>query len=490
MEFNTFTFAFYVVAALGVYRALPTWRTRKVFLLVASYVFYAAWDPPLILLLWSMTLVSWLLARAIGNTDRKLKSRRRALVISMLVVSLGVLSYFKYSRLLLATFADLASTVGIELSVPRTSIALPLGVSFFTFETLSYAVDIYRRATKPAKLLDYCLFVAFFPHLVAGPIIRAADLIPQFESAEGPRPKPGTFAGGLVLVLFGMFAKVVLADTFLSRVVNPAFEDLSGIGMFDAWSIAICFTGQVFFDFAGYSMIAIGTAQLFGLWLPTNFNFPFGSLGFTDFWTRWHMTLSAWIRDYLYFPLSISSLKALRSRLPRDVYNRFQFLGSVYAVMVTMFLAGLWHGASWTMALMGLTYGALLMCEHVLRKVSPNPGRRLGRLAVPVGAIVTFLAVCIPMTMFRSPDMNALTTMVGAMLGGSPELARDLSRPLVIGLLIIAATLAVHIAFREKGFVKLLDGMSPRVRVGLYAVVLALLIVCDQPDIDFIYFAF
>jgi alginate O-acetyltransferase complex protein AlgI len=252
----------------------------------------------------------------------------------------------------------------------------------------------------------------------------------------------------------------------------------------------VCFTGQVFFDFAGYSMIALGVAQLLGFWLPVNFNFPFGSVGITDFWTRWHITLSNWIRDYLYFPLSISALKSLRSRLRRDLYHRLQFLASVYAVILTMFLAGLWHGASWTMAIMGLTFGGLLMTEHIIRKVTVNPGRPFGRLAVPLGALVTFLAITIPMAMFRAPDMHALTTIVGAMLYGTPTFHRHFDAPLAIGLGIIAITVVVHTTFRNKGFQGLLRLLPPSVRIGLYAITFALLLVCDQPNIGFIYFAF
>ena len=227
MEFNTFTFAVYLIVCLTVYYALPTWPARKVFLLVASYGFYAAWNPPLIVLLWFMTFSSWAIARWIANTNKKQSSKRKALVLLMIVIGLAVLFYFKYSQFLLNTVSDLAAIVGIDYTPPRVHIALPLGISFFTFETLSYTVDVYRRAAKPAKLFDYCVFVAFFPHLVAGPIIRAAELLPQIDRPE--RDNPTMIPGGLVLVLFGMFSKVVLADTFLSRVVNPAFENVANV---------------------------------------------------------------------------------------------------------------------------------------------------------------------------------------------------------------------------------------------------------------------
>lgn len=300
MVFNSLTFLlfFAVVTALH-YVPLP-WRTRKANLLLASYLFYAAWNPPFVLLLWFSTMVDWYLAGRIHqSTD---DHRRRWLLSLSILTNLGLLGYFKYGYFVLNNLVGVLSAAGIEYRPADLDIILPIGISFYTFQTLSYTIDVYRRRLTPGKsFLDYALYVTFFPQLVAGPIVRAGEFLPQCLT---PRRATGSqFGWGLILLVVGLFQKVVLADTLLSPVVDKVYGAGSGIGTIEAWIGTLAFSGQIFFDFAGYSTCAIGVAMCLGFSLPDNFRYPYGAIGFSEFWQRWHISLSSWLRDYLYVPL-------------------------------------------------------------------------------------------------------------------------------------------------------------------------------------------
>jgi alginate O-acetyltransferase complex protein AlgI len=326
MLFNSLTFVVFFAAVLLAYRVLGNWNAKKAMLLVASYVFYGAWNPPFVALLAISTLVDWFVAKHMA-LEEDVHIRRRLLVISLLV-NLGFLGFFKYGGFLLENFVALMASFGVDYKPAAPSIVLPVGISFYTFQTLSYTLDIYRRRLKPARsFLDFALFVSFFPQLVAGPIVRAADFLPQ--CVDERRTEARAFGWGLFLMTLGLFEKVVLADGLLAGTADSVFGSPGPASALDTWLGSVAFAGQIFCDFAGYSTCAIGAALCLGFHLPTNFRFPYGAVGFRDFWRRWHISLSTWLRDYLYIPLGGSRNGRWRTLI---------------ALMLTMLLGGFLHG--------------------------------------------------------------------------------------------------------------------------------------------------
>ena len=330
MVFNSYTFIAFFILILLLHNLPFSWKIKKVNLLVASYVFYAAWNPPFILLLWLSTLVDFFVGRALYQERNKHK--KRMLLVLSLIGNLGMLCFFKYGNFLLENFVTVVNAIGIDFSPAKPGIILPAGISFYTFTTLCYTIDMYKRKSEPVKsLLDFSLFVTFFPHLVAGPIVRPPQLVPQFETER--KATGQQLMQGLFLLSLGLFMKIVVADTLLAATANTIFGFQRSLAGLDAWIGVLAFSGQIFFDFAGYSTCAIGVAMCLGFILPENFRYPYAAIGFSDFWRRWHITLSSWLRDYLYIPLGGN-----RKGEGRAYLN----------LMITMLLGGLWHGASWT----------------------------------------------------------------------------------------------------------------------------------------------
>ena len=302
MIFNSLTFLVFFALVLAMHNApLFSWHQKKINLLVASYLFYAAWNPPFVILLWVSTVVDWWAAQWMVRARQE--RTRKIWMITSVVVNIGMLGYFKYGGFLLENFVALAASLGIAYQPPKWDIILPVGISFYTFATLSYTLDVYLRRAKPARhFLDYALFVTFFPHLVAGPIMRPTELVPQFASTR--RATAHQLYFGFSLMILGLFQKVVLADGFLSPVVEKVYDAHEGVpNALDAWVATLAFSGQIFCDFAGYSTTAIGVAMCLGFAMPDNFRFPYAAVGFSDFWRRWHITLSSWLSVYLYIPL-------------------------------------------------------------------------------------------------------------------------------------------------------------------------------------------
>ncbi|HET9482887.1 MAG TPA: MBOAT family O-acyltransferase, partial [Xanthomonadales bacterium] len=300
MVFNSLTFVVFFAIVLLLHALPLPWQVKKTNLLVASYLFYAAWNPPFVILLWISTLLDFFAARRIAESHTVI-ARRTWLAFSV-VVNLGFLSFFKYGEFLRDNFAAAVAPFGVSYAPPEWDIILPVGISFYSFQTMSYTLDVYlKRAVPTRSFLDFALFVTFFPQLVAGPIVRPNQLLPQF--AEPQRASWPQLQFGLVLIVLGMFEKVVLADGFLAPVSEAVVGARGPLPALDAWLGTLAFSGQIFCDFAGYSTIAIGTALCLGFHLPDNFRFPYAAIGFSDFWRRWHISLSTWLRDYLYVPL-------------------------------------------------------------------------------------------------------------------------------------------------------------------------------------------
>ncbi len=300
MTFDSVTFFAFFVIVLAIYYSPFPWTIRKANLLIASYAFYAAWNPPYILILWISTIVDWTIAKAMFRTKSPL--RRRLLLVATLAVNLGVLATFKYANFITGNIQEMLGLIRIQIDVPQTSLILPIGISFYTFQSLSYTIDVYRgRIAPPRMILDYALLVAFFPQLVAGPIIRAGKFLPQLTAPVGINmPAMGW---GAMLIVIGLFEKVVVSDYLLAPVADRVFDFRAAQAPSDAWAGMLAFSGQIFCDFSGYSLCAIGAARCLGFAIAENFRFPYAAVGFSDFWRRWHISLSGWLRDYLYVGL-------------------------------------------------------------------------------------------------------------------------------------------------------------------------------------------
>ena len=421
MLFNSLTFVVFFALVMGGYWSLRSWDARKNLLLVASYVFYGAWNPPFALLLFATTTLDYWLGARIAAAPG---GARKGWLVASVTANLSMLGFFKYGNFLLENTQWLLARAGIAYHPPHLDLFLPIGISFYTFHSLSYTLDVYRGATTPTKSLrDFLLAVSFFPQLVAGPIVRAADFLPQ--CATPPTPLKNRLQWGLFLMSLGMFQKVVLADTLLAPVADSVFGHPSPVLTLDAWAGVIAFSGQIFCDFSGYSTCAIGAALCLGFHLKDNFLFPFAAIGFSDFWRRWHISLSTFLRDYLYFPLGGNRVGAGRAAVN---------------LIIVMFLGGLWHGAAWTFVVWGLIHGLCLVVEHFLRALTKDATWKETLPVQLLLCLVTYFFVCIAWVFFRAPDFPSAAMLLGAMAGKIP-----VGQAIVSGREIVQVALVIHI---------------------------------------------
>ncbi len=361
MLFNSLEFVAFFAVVFPIYWLLRTRNSQNLFLLVASYVFYAAWDWRFLFLLAGSTLIDFFAVKQIhaaGDDER----RRRGWMIFSVAVNLVVLSFFKYFGFFISSLTALARGVGIDLTDPVLRFVLPVGISFYVFHEISYAVDVYRRRIEPENnIITYGVFIAFFPQLVAGPITRAAHMLPQFRVARR-WPTAEQFYSGGVLILTGIFKKVVMGDT-LVPYVNQVFSKPSGHGPLPLMIAAVGFSIHIYGDFAGYTDVARGIARLLGVDLARNFEQPYLSRNITQFWRTWHISLSSWLHDYLYIPLG---------------GNHGSKWTTYRNLMLTMLIGGLWHGASWHFVVWGGLNGLALAVHRARGGTAPR-----GRQALP-----------------------------------------------------------------------------------------------------------
>ena len=476
MVFNSLTFLVFF-AVLLVLHHLPflSWRAKKVNLLIASYVFYAAWNPPFILLLWASTIVDWFIARGIWASRDKSRAVRRSWLVISVAVNIGFIGFFKYGEFLLQNWQALMQAVGVVWVAPEWDIVLPVGISFYTFVTLSYTLDVYLGRSKPiGSFLDYALFVTFFPHLVAGPIVRPTQLVPQFYTPKQASRDQLLWGAGLIIL--GLFEKVVLADGGLANAADKVFAAQGAVGFVDAWLGTLAFSGQIFCDFAGYSTIAIGTALCLGFALPENFRMPYAAIGFSDFWRRWHISLSTWLRDYLYIPLGGS-----RGTEVRTYVN----------LMLTMLLGGLWHGASWTFVVWGGLHGLYLAVERWLREktgVAGDPASGWSRLAL---ALATYALVNVTWVFFRAEDFGGAARILAGMAGLAAEAAPILPTLFVAKVVVIVvAIVATQWLMRNRSLEDVV-ARTPWWVTGLVAAAMLFAVTITQGSGQaFIYFQF
>ncbi len=471
MVFNTLTFLAFFAIVLALHSLPLPWTFRKVNLLLASYVFYAAWNPPFILLLWISTIVDWYAAQGLVRADRP--ASRRAWMLLSVVANLGMLLYFKYGNFLLDNFTALMATIGVHYQAPQSDIILPVGISFYTFATMSYTLDVYLRRALPARsFLDYALFVTFFPHLVAGPIMRPTELVPQFETPR--RASRQQLCFGLGLMTLGLFNKVVLADTFLAGAAERVFDRGHAPGLLDAWTGTLAFSGQIFCDFAGYSTTAIGTALCLGFAMPDNFRFPYAAIGFSDFWRRWHITLSSWLRDYLYIPLGGNRHGPLRTHI---------------ALMTTMLLGGLWHGASWTFVVWGGLHGSYLIAERRLRSVFS--GYRPGVLGMFGIALLTYFLINITWVFFRAKDFHTAWVVLRGMAGFNSAADPIVPTPFIVSTaVVVCALVATHWYMRERTLESMVARVPSPVLAGAWGLMAFAIVISQGSGNAFIYFQF
>jgi alginate O-acetyltransferase complex protein AlgI len=473
MLFNSLTFVAFFAIVVTAYWSIRSWNARKNLLVVASYIFYGAWNPPFAALLFSTTAMDfWLgsrIARAKGSHSR------RVWLVASVCMNLSMLGFFKYGNFLLENFKWLMAQVGIIYHPPHLDILLPVGISFYTFHSLSYTLDIYRGVLQPTKSLrDFVLAVSFFPQLVAGPIVRAGDFLPQLVTPPGLRA--GQFLWGLLLMTLGLFEKIVLADTMLSGAADRIFGYAGPLVALDSWMGVMAFAGQIFFDFAGYSTCAIGAALCLGFHLKDNFRFPYAAIGFSDFWRRWHISLSTFLRDYLYIPLG---------------GNRVGWTRAAINLVIVMFLGGLWHGAAWTFVVWGLLHGFYLVIEHASRAFFGNKTWSDAFAVKFLLGLVTYIAVCVAWVFFRAADFTIASRMLGGMFGGHAHGDAILTtrEMLQIGIVTFFMMLA-HWSLRDSNIEAAVTRLPRWIVTTAWALMACAIILTQGSSNAFIYFQF
>lgn len=433
MLFNSWSFIFFFLLVLGLYWLLPH-RRQNVLLVLASYGFYAAWDWRFLALLSFSTLVDFFIAQRI-QLSSSTSTRKRLLLISVLV-NLGLLGTFKYFHFFVDSGIGLLTQLGFEVHTPLIQVILPVGISFYTFQTMAYTIDVYRGQQKAVtNLTTYALYVSYFPQLVAGPIERASRLMPQLEQ---PRRLSADHIGtGAQLVLWGYVKKVAIADT-IAPFVDAAYSDPASYGGLYLWLAVYGFALQVYCDFSGYTDMARGFSRLLGIRLMENFRAPYLSRNITEFWQRWHISLSTWLRDYLYIPLG---------------GNRYGTFRLYRNLMITMILSGLWHGAGWTFVIWGALQGLCMIIHRVhsqsrkARDEKVQTRTSLIRWANHVFFVVlTFHVIATSFIFFRAPDMATVNTFVQTLFQSASwtNVWEATSIALAVNMLVYASIVLAH----------------------------------------------
>ncbi|WP_224365527.1 MBOAT family O-acyltransferase [Hyalangium versicolor] len=465
MLFNTVLFWLFFAAFFVAFHFVARTRVTKLWLVVVgSLLFYGAWDLRCVPLLLGTALLDFWIALLLSRSDDERK--RRALLAVSIVANLGVLGFFKYARFFADSAHGLLGVLGVSLPEPTFSLLLPAGISFYTFQSMSYTIDVYRRElTARERPEEFLAAVSFFPHLVAGPIIRASVLLPQFEKMEAPRWEQAR--RGYLLIAVGLFKKTV-AD-LLAAPSDSLFQASGASSALEAWTGALAFTGQIYADFSGYTDIAIGVALLLGFVLPPNFDLPYLATSPIDFWRRWHLSLSTWLRDYLYIPLGGNRNGRYRN------------------LLLTMLLGGLWHGANWTFVLWGLYHGLLLVAAHLLVGRFPALKQTPSAAVLWLKRLGTFYLVVLGWVLFRAENVSSALRVLRGM--HAPAEPSSFTWPAVLSLLFVlmglvlchaASALAEKTELRQRPF-----ALWPVV-----ATCLAVAMAVGMPGHSFIYFQF
>ncbi len=491
MIFPTIEFAiFFGLVLTASWLLMPNPKYWKPFMLAASLFFYGFVDARWVLLLLFSIVANQVAATLISRSDSA--ARRKQLLIAVVIINLGILGVFKYFDFFAGSLNSVLSKVGLGAPLPLLELVLPIGISFFTFQAISYVVDVHHGVARLAKPIDFAVYLSFFPHVVAGPIVRAREFIPQLATPRSPRNLPAVPA--LFLILGGLFKKIVIADFLATSIVDPVFATPAAYSSADTAVAVYGYAAQIYCDFSGYTDIAIGLAMLLGFRFPQNFASPYASTSLQEFWRRWHMTLSRWLRDYVYIPLG-GNRKGRR----RTYVN----------LMITMLLGGLWHGASWTFVIWGGIHGSGLAIERWWQEWRAAGGRPTNESPEDVALstatrrrswswparllawFVTFNVVCLAWIFFRSPDLETAGSVLGGLFTRWGE-----ENQLVTPVVLLAVLIAIGTQFLPSKVTRTLERVFGRIPTLAQGIIVGLLIVLmvalvgDQGVAPFIYFQF
>jgi D-alanyl-lipoteichoic acid acyltransferase DltB (MBOAT superfamily) len=469
MLFPTLTFGLFFLAVFAATWSARSNEWRKLLLLVASWVFYGAWDWRFVPLLILSALINWGAACLVARSADAVARRR--LVTAGVAINLAILGFFKYFDFFADQALSLMALAGYHQDPALMQVILPVGVSFFTFQGISYLVDVSKRRVAPAPMLDILLLMSFFPHLVAGPIVRAADLVPQLHST--PRLNRGMVSMGLLLIVWGLFKKAVIASELATQFVDPVFAAPEAHSQLDLVLAAYGYAVQIYCDFSAYSDMAIGIAALLGYRFPRNFDQPYRARSLQDFWRRWHMSLSSWLRDYLYID-ALGGNRGGRFRVYRNL-------------ILTMLLGGLWHGAAWTFVIWGALHGTVLAIERAWSRASWSTAAALPGWA---GVLVTFHVVTLGWIFFRAASFGQALAYLGGIVAPVGEGATTVT-PLVVVLILLG--LAIHAApgdAMRRAAERIRALPAPMVAGGMVALMLAVDAMRYEGIAPFIYFRF
>lgn len=482
MIFNSLTYILFLTAV-----ALLYWRFsgnfRLFLIFTSSLIFYGFWRVEFVVLLLFSVCVDYFIARNIVLFDGR---RRKFLLLVSLATNIGLLIFFKYLYFLQANLSSLGGLLGIQVPSVGINIILPLGISFYTFQTISYTIDVYRGHLIPERnFLAFACFVTFFPQLIAGPVLRAGEVIPQFKKQKSFRLDD--VAHGVRRILYGLFLKVVLADNIGALVDGGFLAPTEHLSAYDAWTLAFLFGFQIYFDFSAYSHIAIGSARILGLRFPENFNFPYAARNPREFWKRWHISLSSWIRDYLYLPLiGAKVIPQSKGGLAHAADGKVQSTDK--ALFASWSIMGLWHGASWNFVIWGVYHATVI---YFYRRLSNTA---LGRLCAPVSMLITLPVMMFSWIPFRAQSVNDALALWGAAINPykflMPLGLRENSY--IVALLMLIGFYGSYLV-RDRMFCLSLIGRSVVVNLQMlifYAVLFALVLIFLRPSTQFIYFQF
>lgn len=484
MSFNSLDYLLFLTLALcGYWWLLKHHALRLAFMVLASCVFYMAWDAHYIVLLLGATVLDYAIGLGLGALDDRRKAigdapkilaARKLLLWSSVVVNLGLLGAFKYYNFFNTATADVLGLFGLHFKPGHLDVVLPVGISFYTFETLSYTIDVYRGHAKPTRnFLHFAFFVTFFPHLVAGPIVRPSKLMPQLEGT--PALLPGAAAEGLFLIALGMIKKVLFADYLAINLIDRVFDNPSAFTSVEVLLALYGYTMQIYCDFSGYTDVARGSAKLFAIELPENFDRPYQATSPAEFWRRWHMTLSTWLRDYLYFPLGGSRVAPARA---------------YFNLGLTIFLIGLWHGASWNFIVYGsLQATAMMVHRYFYRRAGRTDDTVDPRWLHALKILGTLHFVVLSRVFFRAEDMSNAGEMFRGLTEGSLGTAQLPWRVLAV----LALGFAAH--YTPRGWLEALRLRFMSLNAPVQGFVLAgvgacLMLVASGEVVPYIYFQF
>lgn len=484
MIFNSLTYLLFLTLVVAGYWLLPQ-KFRISLIFISSCVFYGFWRPEFLLLMFFSASVDYLVAlKMIDAQDTIIRKRWLWLSLS---VNLGLLCYFKYLFFIVDNATWALNYFGYHFQAPSFNIILPLAISFYTFETISYIVDVYHKQIEPEKnFWKYSCFVIFFPKLIAGPVLRASEILPQFN--HGVNFRNSSFISGLHRIIVGLFLKVVIADN-LAPIVDAGFsQPLNTLSALDVWTLAFLFGFQIYFDFSAYSSIAIGSARLFGIHIPENFQFPYASSSPKEFWQRWHISLSSWIRDYLYLPLQGEKVKAHSSggisiNAHHQKQSAFLFLFITWAIM------GLWHGANWTFLIWGLYHASVIA---IYRLITIRPIHLSENLKKCVGWMVTLPIMMLGWIPFRAQSVQDTLILWSKIFNPSNYLWLGMRENtyIIAALSLTAFLLAYALHTIKKDFWVKHSALTFIVTVAGYTFSIYFIIIFLRPINQFIYFQF